>query len=109
MHGDHNFGQAPSLLGLRQFSGQCVHAHVVGTRINVHETDLSAAVARAVGAGNKGIRRGPQPIARAKVKRKASDVQRAGGAIHRDGMVSATVIGHRLFELRHPGALCEPI
>ena len=109
MHRDDGLGQAAGRLGVAQLLRQRRHADVVGARIDVDEIDVGAAQPRAIGGGDEGVGHGPHHVARAGADGKARDVQRRGGAVHRDRMRHAAQLGERRFKPADRRALGQPV
>ena len=102
-------GRAAFPLRHLQLSFERVHRHVEGGAVDVDEVDARAAIERAVGTGDEAYRRGPYPVARLDAERQAGDVQRAGGAVHGDGVVRAAIGRDALLECGKDFPLREEI
>ncbi len=69
-----DLGKPPRGFSLGQLGRQGGDAEVVGPRIDIDEIDVGAAVARAVGAGQEGVSRAPEHVARTQFEGHAGDV-----------------------------------
>src|SRR5690625_7921 len=109
MHWHHHFRQLPCPLGFKQFGFQRLRAEVVSVGVDVNEIDLCAAIAPAIGGGDKGDGSRPQPIARAELQRETSQMQRRGRTVDCHRMLSAAVVGNGCFKTRYYWTLREKV
>ena len=101
MHRNYDLRQAARSLCLGQLGGKRIDTHVRGRVVDIDEIDVGTAIERAIGAGNKGNRAGPDKVSWSYAKRKTGDVQCARRTVDGDGVGGAAVLRYRLFKVRH--------
>lgn len=108
-HRHHHLGQAARAFGGLELVRQRPGIHVPGVRVDIDEVHLGAAITSAVGRGEEGIGRGPQPVSRPQAGGQAGDVQGRRGIAHRHAMAGLAASGHGLLEAFDGRPLGQPV
>src|SRR6186713_16654 len=109
VNGNDNFRQFSIFLCIDQFRSESLNTHVVSAWVDVDKINISPAISRAIGTGNKGNGRGPYRITDPHAERKAGNVKRAGRAVDGRSVPNAAIVGNRLLESGHNRALRQEL